>query len=305
MSEIVQDKKYKIQINEDYMKTQQVIITDPSTEGYGCSFLVDANQRLSVDKDLKVDGDITCKGVIIKELDGTATASDPNADVDIETMNSGIVRIDAQKGGTTSVGELTKGSIYIDKMTGGNTFISSMTGGSLTTTLSLSAFKTKSNLVLEQPSGSYNNGKVPADDKKWATGSSDKHQWFSIDLSGSTGTGTGYLYLIHCEVMYKSSTTSRHYLYYDSYGVFNGVQGCSGFDNPNISSPAGTLHLMCHKTSSHLYFQMYECNDAEGAPSCANDDSDFTLYAVANKNNDRRTCFNYIHVYRLPFRIIK
>ena len=129
MSEIVQDKKYKIQINEDYMKTQQVIITDPSTEDYGCSFLVDANQRLYVDKDLKVDGDITCNGVLIKNLDGTAVQGSPNADVDIETMNSGIVRIDNQKGGTVSIGALGNADIYIDNMTSGKISVSNITGG--------------------------------------------------------------------------------------------------------------------------------------------------------------------------------
>lgn len=204
--------------------------------------------------------------------------------------------------GKLEIDELGEGgTVDIEKISNGTVTIAEMTGGSLSTTLTLSALKTWDNLIFAQPLGSYNNGNVPADDKKWPEGDSDKHQYFAIDVSKYGGTGKGVFYLIHCEVMYNTSGSSRHYLYYDSYGVQNGVQGCSGFDDPNISDPAGTLHLMCHKTPTHLHFQMYECGDATGKPTCNNDGTDFTFYAVDSKDSARRTCFNYIHVYRLPF----
>lgn len=252
--------------------------------------------------DMIVNGEVSASSVQVDELQTGAV-------VGVTNMTGGEMHIGTTAGssmssGSINIGTMSGGSLTVTGMTGGNTTITSMHGGSLSTTLSLSSLKTRANLVLEKPDGSYNNGNVPADDKKWENGHKDPHQYFSIDLSGTTGTGTGYLYLIHCEVMYKSSTTSRHYLYYDSYGVFNGVQGCSGFDNPNISDPAGTLHLMCHKTPSHLYFQMFQC-DAEGVPPCNDDDADYTFYSVTNQKHDQRTCFNYIHVYRLPFKITK
>lgn len=72
-----------------------------------------------IDRDLNVDGAIKCEGAVIKTLNGTATPTSSNADVDIENMNSGIVRVDNQKGGTVSIGDINSGGLYVDKFTNG------------------------------------------------------------------------------------------------------------------------------------------------------------------------------------------
>lgn len=218
----------------------------------------------------------------------------PGTNIDITTFYNGSLTISSCVNGTIETTNLKGGMDIVKKQTGGIVSLQDYQKGDIYLTMNLSELKKNMEQTLIKPDGSYNNGAEPT--TKFTD--NNNHQYFSVNV-GSTGTGD--FYLIQCEIYYGGTGTVRHYLYYDSQCCTDGAQECLPLDKgPNVANSNGknpaNLHLMCRKDSGNLYFQMYYC-DAHNQPTCNSDGTDYTLYSSVSGN--QRTCFNYLHVYRL------
>jgi hypothetical protein len=218
----------------------------------------------------------------------------PTTNIDITTFYNGSLTISSCVNGTIKTENLKGGMDIVEKQTGGIVSLRDYQKGDIYLTMNLSELKKNMERTLIKPDGSYNNGLEPTN--KFSD--NNNHQYFNVNV-GSTGTGD--FYLIQCEIYYGGTGTVRHYLYYDSQCSADGAQECLPLDKgPNVSNSNGknpaTLHLMCRKDSSNLYFQMYYCDD-HNWPTCNSDGTDYTLYSSTSGN--QRTCFNYLHVYKL------
>lgn len=97
---------YNPSLNKNEIKAPRVIITDGKST---CNITIDVDEVINIDAPVRAD-----KGIIIDELDKTVNTTKP--DVSVGTLTNGLVRVDEQKGGIISIGNISGGSLWIDDL---------------------------------------------------------------------------------------------------------------------------------------------------------------------------------------------